>query len=243
MGLLWRLFAPKDVKRARRAVHKVSHPVGAITPRPVKQVRRAAQMVTHPLEVAENAAENSIVHAVRGGGTRRSAGHSRSPHSASQESQLSNQDEPSEGVMEDLLRSSEDLLRSTELDRGLIQVLRNRIEAEEKFRNDLSAARSELAAAVEKAGAVEDVLKDATTDSAQVAIDALAGVIEAFADFGHRYSLALNALTPEIERFNAAQSDTAGQMEQHAAAMNERAEAIDERAAAIRRAAGHDNDP
>jgi hypothetical protein len=71
MGLLWRLFAPKGLKRARRKVRKVAHPVRtaswALSPRPVKKARRAAFKVAHPGEALEFAAENEIVRAVRGG--------------------------------------------------------------------------------------------------------------------------------------------------------------------------------
>ena len=76
MGLLWRLFAPKSAKKARRSVRKATHPVRTLTPRPVKQVRRAAFQATHPWEAAERGVENQIVHAARGG--RRSPGQ-RSP--------------------------------------------------------------------------------------------------------------------------------------------------------------------
>jgi hypothetical protein len=46
MGLLWRLFAPKGLKRARRKARKVAHPVRtaswALSPRPVKQAQPQA---------------------------------------------------------------------------------------------------------------------------------------------------------------------------------------------------------
>jgi hypothetical protein len=65
MGLLWRLFAPKPLKKARRTVRKAAHPVHtavrAATPKPVKRLERAA----HPLSLAELKAEG--VH-VRGSG-------------------------------------------------------------------------------------------------------------------------------------------------------------------------------
>jgi hypothetical protein len=67
MGLFWRLFAPKPLKKARRSVRKVTHPVRTLTPRPVKRVRRAAFQATHPWEAVEHGAENQIVHALRGG--------------------------------------------------------------------------------------------------------------------------------------------------------------------------------
>jgi proteasome lid subunit RPN8/RPN11 len=68
MGMLWRLLAPRPVKRIRRAV---TNPLSYVTPRPVKQVRRAAFNVTHPWEVVERAAENAIVAGVRGQPRRR----------------------------------------------------------------------------------------------------------------------------------------------------------------------------
>lgn len=40
MGLLWRLFAPKPLKKARRTVSKAAHPARtatrAVTPKPVR---------------------------------------------------------------------------------------------------------------------------------------------------------------------------------------------------------------
>ena len=66
MGVLWRLLAPKPVKRARRTIRKVTHPVHtatrAVTPKPVKKLQRAA----HPLSLAELMAEDAVVNALRG---------------------------------------------------------------------------------------------------------------------------------------------------------------------------------
>jgi hypothetical protein len=77
MGILWRLLAPKPLKKARRSVRKAAHPVRtaswALSPKPVKQIRRGAFKVGHPLEAAEFAVENQIVGAVRGGKRRPSA--------------------------------------------------------------------------------------------------------------------------------------------------------------------------
>ncbi|MEZ0096182.1 histone-like nucleoid-structuring protein Lsr2 [Streptacidiphilus sp. EB129] len=73
MGVLWRLFAPKPLKKARRSARKATHPVRTLTPRPVKQVRRAGFHATHPWEAVEHGTENRIVHALRGG--RGPAGH------------------------------------------------------------------------------------------------------------------------------------------------------------------------
>ena len=70
MGILWRLLAPKPLKRARRTVRKATHPVHtavrAATPKPVKKLQRAA----HPLSLAELKAEDVAVNAVRGRPTR-----------------------------------------------------------------------------------------------------------------------------------------------------------------------------
>ena len=45
MGILWRLLAPKPLKRARRKVRRAAHPVHTavrdVTPRPVKRLERA----------------------------------------------------------------------------------------------------------------------------------------------------------------------------------------------------------
>ncbi len=66
MGLLWRLFAPKPLKKARRTVRKAAHPVRtatrAVTPKPVKQLQRAA----HPVSLAELKIEDAAVNALRG---------------------------------------------------------------------------------------------------------------------------------------------------------------------------------
>ena len=71
MGILWRLLAPTPVKRARRTVRKVTHPVHtatrAVTPKPVKKLQRA----THPLSLAELKAEDAVVNALRGQPARR----------------------------------------------------------------------------------------------------------------------------------------------------------------------------
>ena len=71
MGILWRLFAPKPLKKARRTVRKAAHPVRtatrAVTPTSVKRLQRAA----HPLALAELKAEDAVVDAVRGKPARR----------------------------------------------------------------------------------------------------------------------------------------------------------------------------
>lgn len=66
MGLLWRLFAPKPSKKARRTVRKAANPVRtatrAVTPKPVKQLQRAA----HPVGLTELQIENVAVTKLRG---------------------------------------------------------------------------------------------------------------------------------------------------------------------------------
>jgi hypothetical protein len=66
MGLLWRLFAPKPLKKARRTVRKAAHPVHtaarAVTPKPVKQLQRVAR----PVSWAELKIEDAAVNTLRG---------------------------------------------------------------------------------------------------------------------------------------------------------------------------------
>jgi hypothetical protein len=61
MGLLWRLFAPKPLKRARRSVRRVAHPVCTLTPKPIKQVRRMTYNATHPISATKSALERASV--------------------------------------------------------------------------------------------------------------------------------------------------------------------------------------
>jgi len=79
MGLLWRLFAPKPLKKARRTVRKAAHPVRtaarAVTPKPVKQLQRAA----HPISLAELKIEDAAVNALRGRPQRKQSRHSARP--------------------------------------------------------------------------------------------------------------------------------------------------------------------
>jgi hypothetical protein len=74
MGMPWRLFAPKPVKKARRTVKKAAHPVRtatrAATPKPVKKIQRAAS----PLDLAGLRAEDAAVSAVTGRHRHRPAG-------------------------------------------------------------------------------------------------------------------------------------------------------------------------
>ena len=71
MGLLWRLFAPKGLKRARRKIRRAAHPIRtaswALSPKPVKKARRAAFKVAHPGEALEWAVEDQVVRSVRRG--------------------------------------------------------------------------------------------------------------------------------------------------------------------------------
>jgi hypothetical protein len=75
MGLLWRLFAPQGLKRARREVRGVAHPVRtaswALSPKPVKRARRAVLRAAHPGEALEWAVSDQIVRSVRGSKRRR----------------------------------------------------------------------------------------------------------------------------------------------------------------------------
>jgi hypothetical protein len=64
MGLFWRLFAPKSVKRARRSVRRVAHPVRTLTPKPIKQVRRAAYTTAHPVAATTSAVERAAIGAL-----------------------------------------------------------------------------------------------------------------------------------------------------------------------------------
>jgi hypothetical protein len=75
MGLLWRLFAPRGLKRARRKIRRAAHPVRtaswALSPKRVKRARRAAFKVTNPGEALEWAVSDQIVRSVRNGKGRR----------------------------------------------------------------------------------------------------------------------------------------------------------------------------
>ena len=48
MGLLWRLLAPKPIKKVRRPVGKVANPGRTLTPKPIKKVQRSVRTVTNP---------------------------------------------------------------------------------------------------------------------------------------------------------------------------------------------------
>jgi hypothetical protein len=99
MGLLWRLFAPKPLKKARRTVRKAAHPVRtasrAVTPKPVKKLQRAA----HPVSLAGLKIEDAAVNAVRGGSQHRHSRHAaRRPSGGVPPAAQRNPDEPGRSV-------------------------------------------------------------------------------------------------------------------------------------------------
>src|SRR3954452_51026 len=73
VGLFKRLM-PKPVRSARRALH----PVSLLTPRPVRNAKRMAAKAVNPVGAIGDAAENAVVHAVRGSGKKRSSSNSSS---------------------------------------------------------------------------------------------------------------------------------------------------------------------
>jgi hypothetical protein len=70
MGLLYKLFMPRGLKRARRKVTRVVHPARtvkrAVTPKAVKAA-------VHPVAYTKGAVENSIVFSLKGGKSKASA--------------------------------------------------------------------------------------------------------------------------------------------------------------------------
>lgn len=62
MGMLFRMFAPKPLKKARRA----AHPVSLMTPRPVKRAKMTAVNTTHPVGAVKRAGKRAAVKKVRG---------------------------------------------------------------------------------------------------------------------------------------------------------------------------------
>lgn len=64
MGMLFRMFAPKPLKKARR----VAHPVSMVTPRPVKRAKMAAVNTANPAGATKRAAKRAVVRGVRGSG-------------------------------------------------------------------------------------------------------------------------------------------------------------------------------
>lgn len=63
MGMLFRLFAPKSAKKARRALH----PVSAATPRPVRKAKARASDFANPAGGVKRAAKRRTVKSVRRG--------------------------------------------------------------------------------------------------------------------------------------------------------------------------------
>jgi HIRAN domain len=93
MGLLWRLFAPKPLKKASRTVSTAAHPVRtatrAVTPKPVKQLQRAA----HPVSLTELKVEDAAVNALRGRPRHKQSRHTAQPSMKAPAVSTGNQDE------------------------------------------------------------------------------------------------------------------------------------------------------
>jgi hypothetical protein len=93
VGLLWRLFAPKPLKKARRTVSKAAHPARtatrAVTPKPVKQLQRAV----HPVSLAELKIEDAAVNALRGRPRHKQSRHTVQPSMKAPAVSKGNQDE------------------------------------------------------------------------------------------------------------------------------------------------------
>lgn len=62
MGMLFRMFAPKPLKKARR----MTHPVSMVTPRSMKRAKMAAVNTANPAGAAKRAAKRAVVRKVRG---------------------------------------------------------------------------------------------------------------------------------------------------------------------------------
>ena len=60
--MLFRMFAPRPLKKARRAMH----PVSLLTPRPVKRAKMIAVNATHPVGAVKRSAERKVVRKFRG---------------------------------------------------------------------------------------------------------------------------------------------------------------------------------
>jgi hypothetical protein len=61
MGMLFRMFAPKPIKKARR----LAQPVSLMTPRPVKRAKMTAINVTHPVGAVKRTGKRAVVKKVR----------------------------------------------------------------------------------------------------------------------------------------------------------------------------------
>jgi len=62
MGMLFRMFAPKPLKKARR----LTHPVSMVTPRAVKRAKMTAVNTANPVGGVKRAAKRAAVKKVRG---------------------------------------------------------------------------------------------------------------------------------------------------------------------------------
>jgi hypothetical protein len=61
MGMLFRMLAPRPLKKARRALH----PVSLMTPRPVRKAKMAVVDATHPVGAIKRSAKRAVVQGVR----------------------------------------------------------------------------------------------------------------------------------------------------------------------------------
>jgi len=62
MGMLFRMLAPKPVKKLRRA----AHPVSMLTPRPVQRAKMTAVNAANPAGAVKRASKSAVVKKVRG---------------------------------------------------------------------------------------------------------------------------------------------------------------------------------
>lgn len=61
MGMLFRMFAPKPMKKARRA----AHPVSLLTPRSVRKAKMGAVNAANPAGAVKRAGKRRVVRSVR----------------------------------------------------------------------------------------------------------------------------------------------------------------------------------
>ena len=62
MGMLFRMLAPKPVKKLRRS----AHPVNLLTPRPVQRAKMTAVNAANPADAAKRAGKHAVVKKARG---------------------------------------------------------------------------------------------------------------------------------------------------------------------------------
>lgn len=62
MGMLFRMFAPRSAKKARRAMH----PVSLLTPRPVRAAKMSVVNASNPAGAVKRAGKRRVVRNVRG---------------------------------------------------------------------------------------------------------------------------------------------------------------------------------